>query len=392
MHVVVPTFDFIRMLNNLKPLKTLVTTGFEFAVYTLETQGSDKLKLIVGDGTNLMASTEIFADVKKEGKLSVNGNDFLQLMSKIHPDARGAGSKEIELKTTSTKLHVKTYTNYVGAKKAVENKREFSLLTKDLVAKETLQKTEYEFKIKAVFMSEIFKVLSRMVSAYTSDIAGLSGVLLRVKDKMLRFVVSDGKRILEVFFPEAVNCNDVDVILPKITCLLLQTLLMEGDTLKISYDGNRQIKFEIDTQGLKTVVMSGIIVAYFPPYESIFNNTGEVLTMDVSILTDNITNIRRAIDDEAFRIHIKFDGDTLALGNYNYSDGHINFSNSNIPVVSSSSSGFEVLLNAFLLESLISLIPAESITLIIPENQPIILDNCDNSLRVRAALARAIAD
>jgi hypothetical protein len=392
MHIKVPTYDFIRMLSTIKPLRTVVTTGFSFAVYTLEAY-DNKLRLVVGDKSTLTASTEIFAEVKQPGKVSVNGTDFLQVMSKIVPDVdQGRGSKTLTMKSTDTNLGITTVTKYEGSK-GITQRRSFTLLRSHLKSREDYVPDGIAFEIPAEYLSDIFKVVVRMVSTYTSDIAGLSGVLLRIKSGIIKFVVSDGKRLLEIELPKKASAPDVDILLPKLTCSLLQTLIEDGDSLKVTYDGQRMVRFDIDSNGLKTIVVSSVIVAYFPPYQ-FFNETGPAFRIKTQLLLDNIINIKKALDDEAFRVQIVCDSETLSITNEHAPDSHTRFTNSGIPLVQSggADSTVNLLINAFLLESVLHLIGTEDIVVTVPEGKAVIVTSVGSDLIVKAAVARAKPD
>ena len=92
---------------------------------------------------------------------------------------------------------------------------------------------------------------------------------------------------------------------------------------------------------------------------------------------------------EIFRIRLVYDGTSLSLVNTK-SSSHIEFSNSGLPVVSAQAQPFEILVNAFLLEGLLSLLKSENITLVSPpDNKPLVIINEDEDIKIRTAIALA---
>jgi DNA polymerase III sliding clamp (beta) subunit (PCNA family) len=389
MHVVIPTLDLVVMLGKLRPMRSLVTSGFQFAIYTLEAY-DDKLRLIVGDRTSITASMEIFANVKEPGKVSINGTDFYESVVRIVPDSKStfSGSKEITLKATDTKLNMSTITYYNKLDVKIPQKRSFARVITDLVLNPDDRPGLHHVKVKAQHLSEIFKVSSRLISSYTSDMAGLSGILLRIKDKKMLSVVSDGMRILEVTYPHAISSEDFDVIIPKLTASLLQGLIEEGDEVELFVDA-RKIKFFIDSGGLKTYVSSSILRASFPEYSPIFEADGNELSINTRIFSDNISNIRKSLNDDTYRVRLAFDGTKLAMTNTK-SSSHVEFANEGIPVEVKGAKPFELLVNAFLLEGLLSLLKSDNITIITPpDNKPMVILNQDEDVVVKTAIALA---
>lgn len=389
MHVIVPTLDLVVMLGKLRPMRSLVTSGFQFAIYTLEAKDK-KLRLIVGDRTSITASMEIFADVREEGKISINGTDFYESVVRIIPDSKStvSGSKEIVLKGTDTKLNMSTVTYYSKLDVKVPQKRSFARVITDLTINEAEKPALHHVKVKAQHLAEIFKVSSRLISSYTSDMAGLSGILLRVKGQKMISVVSDGMRILEVTYPHMVTAEDFDVIIPKLTANLLQGLIEEGDEVEMFVD-NRKIKFFIDSDGLKTYIASSILRAAFPEYGPIFEADGNKFAVNTRLFADNISNIRKSLNDDTYKVRLVFDGTKLAMTNTK-STSHVEFSNEGIPVDVKSAKPFELLVNAFLLEGLLSLLKSEDITIIAPaDNKPMVILNQDDEVIIKTAIALA---
>ena len=389
MHVVVPTLDLVTMLSKLRPMRSLVTSGFQFAVYTLEAY-KGKLRLIVGDRSSITAATEVFADVKQEGKLSINGTDFYETMARIVPDGKSqvSGSKEVTLKGTDTKLNMSTVTYYTKIDAKIPQKRSFGRVTMDLNLNDKDKPKDYHIKIKTRYLAEIFKVSNRLISSYTSDMAGLSGILLRIKGGKLMSVVSDGMRILEVTYPLTVQADDFDVIIPKTASSMLQGLIEEGDEVDI-YADKRRIKFFIDSDELKTYLSSNLVRAQFPHYDPVFDAKGTEFYIDNKLFSDNISNIRKSLNDETYRVRMLFDGTNLSLENTK-SSSHLQFSNSGLPVTRATGQSVDILVNAFLLEGLLGLFKSENIGLTFPpDNKPMILVNDGEDIKVRAAIALA---
>lgn len=390
MHVIVPTLDLITMLSKLRPMRSVVTSGFQFAIYTLEAY-DQKLKLIVGDRSSITASMEIFADVKQEGKVSINGTDFYETMIKIVPDAKSTvfGSKNITLKSTDTKLNMSTTTYYSTINTKIDQKRSFSRVATDIKVTNSTSASTHEIQTIATHLSDIFKISNRLISSYTSDMAGLSGILLRVKQRRLFTVVSDGMRILEVVYPSEVDSEDFDVILPKMTATLLQALIEDGDEVVIKTD-SRRVQFYINSDGLQTYVASNIIRANFPEYEAVFAAQGSQFKVDSQVISDNVSNVRKSLNDETYRVRIIFDGQkSLSLSNCK-SSSHLQFSNEGIPVEEPNGSSFDIIANAFLLEGLLVLLKTPQIKIIVPpDNKPMVLSNLDSDLKIRTAIALA---
>ena len=389
MHIIVPTGDFLRLLARLKPLKSITTTGFSFPIYTLEAH-DNKVRLIVSDNTSIVASTEMFATVTEPGIVSLNGNDFFQMVAKIPSiDNKASGSKNLDLQSTGTKLTLDTVVHYNDIKKNIAQKRVFTLVSTNLNARDDFNPQgdqAVRIKLPALYLSDVFKVLGKTVASYTSDMVGLSGVLIRCRAEQLLFVVSDGFRIIEITYPTPIQSHDFDLILPKITCSLLQTLIYDGDELEIISD-HHQVKFRIDTDGLITSVISTLIVAYFPPYDSIFSAKGPKVKLHTRLLADNIANVRQVLEEEPYKVKLSFSNKQLTLTNFNPS-AHVSFSNQGLPLLAPIKSPFDLIINAILLDNSLSVIGSESISIMVPEgHKPIIIDNEDPELRVKIAIA-----
>lgn len=390
MHVIVPTRDFIQMLSKLKPMKSITTTGFAFAIYTMEAY-SDKLRVIVSDNATITSTTEIFATVKEPGRASVNGSEFFQLVAKIVPENNvHVGSRTVDLKTDQTKLILSTASNYSGADKAVRQKRTFHLVNKDLYynADFPIGDAGIEVNLPGLYIADIFRVLARLIANYTSDIAGLSGVLMRCRGGQIYFVVSDGFRIVEIKYPQPVTCQDFDIILPKLSCTTLQSLIEDGDNVQIKASDYKTM-FITNADGLTTTLTTQLIKASFPPYESIFDISGIDITINTKILLDNVSNVRRAIDDDTYRLVLQFKNGLLDIANYQA--GHSSFTNEDIQLTGCTGDA-KLLVNGFLLENSLSLLGAPEIKITVPDNErPIIIDNMDDELKVRIAVALANA-
>ena len=173
------------------------------------------------------------------------------------------------------------------------------------------------------------------------------------------------------------------------TCSLIQSLVSQGEQVEI-YSSQSRIKFVTEQDGLKTTLLSSLIPAGFPDYSSLFAATGSTLTIDSKMFRDNISNIRRALDDETYRLKIEFNGKTMSLNN-NHASSHLTFSNENIPVSHTNGNKFSILINAFLLESILSLVGKVDLDLVVPENdKPIIMSASIEDIKLRSALGVAI--
>lgn len=389
MHIVVPTADLVHILSRLQPIKSVKTSGGLFAIYTMEAQDG-KLRLIAGDGASFTATTEIFAKVKVPGRISINGTDFQTAMLKIIPVGKGiAGSDNIEMKVEGTKLRIKTKTTYSDTNAEIKQTRDFTLVKAKLSPKDDELPSGYHLSIPGQYMAQIFKVMTKMISAYTSDIAGLSGVMMKIEGGKLLFVVSDGVRLLEIECPYQIQSSDFFVILHKMTCSLIQSLISQGEQVEI-YSSQSRIKFITEQDGLKTTLLASLIPAGFPDYSSLFTAIGPTITVDSKIFRDNIMNVRRALDDETYRVKIEFNGKTMSLNNA-HASSHLTFSNENIPVSYTNGEKFSLLINAFLLESLLSLMGKVDLNLVVPENdKPIIMSASIDDIKLRSALGVAI--
>jgi DNA polymerase III sliding clamp (beta) subunit (PCNA family) len=389
MHVTVPTSDFVRLMSKLKPMKSLVTTGFSFTIYTIEAK-DNKLRLIVSDNTTITASSEIFATIKSPGVISVNGTDFFQLISKLpHTNNPSLQSKELELQADRGTLTVSTISDYTNIGASVSQNRSFTLVNAVLSARDEFSPqgvNAIKVSLPALYLADVFRALGKIIANYTSSITGLSGVLVRCKDKKLIFAVSDGYRIIEISYPGDVNSPDFDIILPKVTCMVMQGLIGDGDNLEMWSDGH-QVKFVVDNSGLRTSVLSSIIMAYFPPYSSVFDVTGTVIKLNTKLLVDNVANVRKAIDEDPYRIKINFTSKVFNI--YNHGQGsHISFKNEGIPLVLGPTQPQDLVINAVLLDSSLSILGSDLIQITIPPGKkPIIVDNLDDNLRIKIAIA-----
>jgi DNA polymerase III sliding clamp (beta) subunit (PCNA family) len=389
MHLTVPTADFIRLMSKLKPMKSLVTTGFSFTIYTIEAK-NNKLRLIVSDNATITASSEIFATIKEPGIISVNGTDFFQLISKLpHTNNPNLQSKDLELKADRGTLSVSTVSDYTNIGASVSQNRSFTLVNAVLSARDDFIPqgvNAVKVELPALYLADVFRALGKIIANYTSSIAGLSGVLVRCKNKKLLFVVSDGYRIIEISYPGDIDAVDFDIILPKVTCMVMQSLISDGDDLEMWSDGH-QVKFVIDNAGLHTSVLSAIISAYFPPYSSVFDITGTVVKFNTKLLVDNVANVRKAIDEDPYRIKINFTASTFNI--YNHGQGsHISFKNEGIPLLQGPRQPQDLVINAVLLDSSLSILGSDVIQITIPsDKRPIVVDNLDDNLRIKIAIA-----
>jgi DNA polymerase III sliding clamp (beta) subunit (PCNA family) len=389
MHVIVPTSDFIRLMSRLKPMKSLVTTGFTFTIYTIEAK-DNKLRLIVSDNASITASSEIFATIKQPGTISVNGTDFFQLVSKLpHTNNPNLQSKDLELKADRGTLSVSTASDYTNLGASVSQSRSFTLVNAVLSARDEFVPqgvNAVKVTLPALYLADVFRALGKIIANYTSSIAGLAGVLVRCKNKKLIFAVSDGFRIIEISYPGDVVSTDFDLILPKVTCMVMQALLSDGDNLEMWSDGH-QVKFVIDNSGLRTSILSSIIMAYFPPYSSVFDITGTVVKLNTKLLVDNVSNVRKAIDEDPYRIKINFTQKVFNI--YNHGQGtHISFKNEGIPLLQGPPQPQDLVINAVLLDSSLSILGSDVIQITIPsDKKPIIVDNLDDNLRIKIAIA-----
>lgn len=389
MHVIVPTADFIRLMSRLKPMKSLVTTGFSYPIYTIEAK-DNKIRLIVSDNASITASSEIFANIKSPGVLSVNGSDFFQLVSKLpHTNNPNLQAKDLELISDHGTLTVSTVSDYSNIGASVAQSRSFTLVTSILSARDDFVPqgpTAIKVPLPALYLADVFRALGKIISNYTSSITGLSGVLLRCKDKKLLFVVSDGYRIIEISYPGDLPVPDFDIILPKVTCMIMQSVISDGDSLELWSD-DHQVKFVIDNAGLRTSVLSSIIRAYFPPYASVFDVSGLVVKLSTKLLVDNVANVRKAIDEDPYRIRINFVNKVFNI--YNHGQGsHISFKNEGIPLIQGPAVPHDLIINAVLLDSSLSILGSDSIQITIPpDKKPIIVDNLDDNLRIKIAIA-----
>lgn len=388
MHVIVPTEDLIDVLSRLKPLRSLKTRGFPFSVYTLEAKDG-KLQIIISDKTTITASMEIFADVKKPGKISLNGGDFYQVIMKLIPVTRtsSGGSKDIELLVKGNKLYLDTSTTYLSVNASVKQQRTFSLVEEDLswnTRKTTVPTSKFEMHIESVL--ELFKTLGRMVSAYTSDIVGLSGILMKVSPEEIKFVVSDGIRLLETVVCQELATSDLELILPKSTVNLLYYLVSVGDILEVEAS-SQQIRFRISSDGLETLLVSSLIAGNYPDYESVFSyGNSPNITINTKLFKDNIMNVRECLDKQDYLLKLKY-RKALTLENAS-KNSHLTFTNEGLPVVSSEGGPFELIVNAYYLESLLAFVDSENVKLVIPvEFKPLLLYNISDTLQIRAALA-----
>jgi DNA polymerase III sliding clamp (beta) subunit (PCNA family) len=293
------------------------------------------------------------------------------------------------LKSSDTKLEVTTTSSYQDKDLSVDQTREFHLVASHLSINEADKPLQIQIKVKAEYFIEMLHLANRLVSSYTADITSLAGILLRVRNKVLVAVVSDGTRILEIKYPEPIGVDDFELILPKTTATILHGMVDLGNEIEICAD-SRRIKFYVDNDGLKTYLASSLLKGVFPEYEPIFKSEPRGFEVDTKVLLDNISNIRSSTHDDTYRIRLKFDGkDKIEVTNQKAA-GHVGFSNKGIVVRGLGEGKIDALMNALLMEGLLSLIPSEKISLIAPPlDKPIILEGEFNNIKLRAAIALA---
>lgn len=393
MEVVISTVDLHYLVNQLKPIKQLTTRGYHFVVYTLVAY-EKKLKIIASDKSSLSASVEVFAKVKVPGTVSINGTDFYSSVMKIAPDTesktRLTKSKSINLKSTDTKLELSTSTQYKDKDITVDQTREFQLVASHLSVNELEKPSQINLSMRAEHFLPMLNLANRLVSSYTADITSLSGILLKLKNKELFMVVSDGTRILELKYPEPLAVEDFSFLIPRPTAALINNMMSDGDTISIFAD-SRKIKFYIDNDGLTTYLASSLLRGMFPEYTPIFKcSRDNGFCVDTKVLLDNVVNIRPSVDDDTYRIRLLYDGSGTISVVSQKTSSHIGFSNSGIKVRGLGENEIKILINALLLEGLLSLMPSDMITVIVPPNdKPIIIEGNFKNIQIRAAMALA---
>jgi len=387
----IPTIDLISMISRLRPLKPLTTRGYEFVVYTLEAS-QNKLRLIVSDKSALTAYVEAFAEVKEAGKLSVNGTDFYENIIKITPENKSnkSSSKEVIMQSTGTTLNLETDSLYKESEQTVKQLREFHLISANLNVNDQDRPTQLNFKVRGDYFLEMLKTTVKLVSTYTSDITSLSGILIRVRNKSMVMVVSDGTRILEATYPEEVIVEDLDILLPKATAMLLQSLVESADLIDI-YADYRRAKFYVDTDGLGVYLASSLVRGAFPEYAPIFIDSDLGFKCNTKVLLDNVMNIRRSIDDDTYRVHLNYDGGSKLSISNKKSNSHVGFSNDGIKVEGKGGEKFTIMMNALLFEGLLTLFQSTDISLVAPPPaKPVLVYSEHNGIKYRAAIARAV--
>lgn len=367
MHIVVPTIDLLNLIHTLKPIRTIKTVGHDFPIYTLIAT-DDKLKLIVSDKLSITASMEVFAQIKKPGKLSVNGRDLYStvVQTKPYSNSDGVGSKEYTLKADDSKLYLKTDIFY--GRKSILQTRSLSRINADL---SNMERQDFNMAPISIKIENLNKILATLARIITSDAAGEIGqsILLRMRKGALTFVATDGVLVVEVAGDSENEVPDFDLLLPRQSCSMLSNLIMVGDILQIQYN-THQAKFLIDNHGLNLSFITSLIIGDYINYENIFNDDAFHLITNTKILWDNLNNINKTLGDESWRTQIEIMKSTLRLSNL--VKGHYDFTNEGIPAVIFNANGNKWVVNSLLLSGLVSIVASEEVKLTVDSSQKLL--------------------
>ncbi len=114
--------------------------------------------------------------------------------------------------------------------------------------------------------TELKKLLKKVSFAMSRDETRyvLNGTLLVIKNKCLRLVATDGRRLAMVESGKSQDIDKKEVIIPIKTINELNKILKDEGEIKITFSDN-QIAFELDG----TTVISRLIEGEFPNYEQV---------------------------------------------------------------------------------------------------------------------------
>ncbi len=190
--------------------------------------------------------------IKEKGEAVVFGRKLLENLREISDPL-------LELFLENNTLSLKT------------TKGKYQFLTappEDFPKREELPK-ENSFLFPNSLLIEMFKKTGFCVSKETNRPA-LTGVLLEIKDKELRFVATDGYRLslYKKIMEEEIGKNTALIIPPTAFELLLEDV----KDVKIYFDDSR-IGFEYDLEDEKYLFISRLIEGPYPDYEKAIPTT-----------------------------------------------------------------------------------------------------------------------
>jgi DNA polymerase III sliding clamp (beta) subunit (PCNA family) len=378
MHLQIPIVDLVQLVSILKPIKSLTTQNLDFAIYTLEAS-EGRLRLIAGDGIGLVSYGEITAEVLRPGRLSVNGVDFFTAALSF-----GDSTEVLVLRETATKLMMELVTSQEGQK--VKHKRTLSLLKDDLtVFQESFVETAI-YTVPSEVLLGALKLSGKFLSAHTSDMDGLSGILLRTNQEQLQIVVSDGARLLEITHSLGAEVAASDVLISKTVYGMLAALFRYTQTIEVRASSAR-VKLTGDMDGKFAFLSAPVIIAEFPEYRHFFNNqTGTQFSVDARMFLQALSNVRKLLSDNLYRVNVLITKAGITLTNTKVS--HADFTSEGIPLMSFSGDRVSVTINALLLESLVQVCGNTELFIVVPgDNKPLSLSAIDkHGFGIRAAL------
>jgi DNA polymerase-3 subunit beta len=138
----------------------------------------------------------------------------------------------------------------------------------------------------------------------------LNGVLFSLKEKKLRLVATDGRRIAMVDIELQVSStHEADMIVPTKAIMELQSLLTDEGDVKVSF-GSGKIAFDLNN----TSFVSKLIEGNYPNYrQSIPTRTKERVTLQRETFLNSLRRVSRLASDEHNSIKLSFSKNNIVI-------------------------------------------------------------------------------
>ena len=275
------------LLKAVQTLENIVSVKATLPILTnilIETQ-KDKLRMVATDLKTRITIT-IPAEVKEEGSITVPAKKFGEIV-------RNLSGEELDISVSNK--------NVVSIKSGKCKFRITGLSTEEfpkLPKREEKEIVNLDQKI----LKEMLNLTAFAVS-HNENRPILTGVLFRIKDKKLRIVATDGRR-LALIEKKIDSKIEKEVIIPnKVVQELINNL--DKGTIKLIF-GKNEVYFEFDN----IVLSSCLIEGEFPNYEKAIPKHGEnSIILNRNNLFDVIkrASLLTSIGSQSIKIEVKKD-------------------------------------------------------------------------------------
>lgn len=275
------------LLKAIQSLQNVISIKATLPILTnvlIETK-KDKLRMVATDLKIRMTMT-IPVEVKEEGSVTVPAKKFGEIVKNLSGEELNisvSNKNVVSIKSSKCQFKIKGLSTEEFPK--LPKREEKEVINLD-------QKT-----LKEMLNLTVFAV------SHNENRAILTGILFRIKDKKLRIVATDGRRL--ALIEKKVDSNiEKEVIIPnKVVQELINNL--DKGTIKLIF-GENQVYFEFDN----IVLNSCLIEGQFPNYEqAIPKSTENGIVLNRNNLFDVIkrASLLTSIGSQSIRIEVKKD-------------------------------------------------------------------------------------